>query len=284
MRARFFGFVEQFRLQLRITRPELTAEDASLLCWCSLAVLTSPSYHRAEMAPDAMLELLNRMTLMVCTTPLEPSSPAASGADRRDTGLAPSSRRESILAASTRLFYVRGYQAVSMDDIGAAVGMTSTGVYKYFDSKADLLAATIARASEPLQLGLTRALASARTSTEGLANALDAYIDFALVHHDLVGILVSEVTNLPDDQRHSVRRSQHDYVEEWIRLLTDVRPVLTDAEARFIVHATLTVINDASRTAELMRRPDLGRDLRLIARRVLQVDITPGVPLPRQRA
>ncbi len=283
MRDRFFGFVEQFQQQLRVSRPELDREDASLLCWCALGVLTSPSYHQGELAADAMIDLLKRMTLAVCTSPLEHRASPSAVVDRRPgRGLVPSSRRESILAAATRLFHVRGYQAVSMDDIGAAVGMTSAGVYKYFDSKSELLAATIARASEPLQLGLTGALASASTSSEGLMNALDAYIEFAMVHHDLVGILVSEVTNLPDDQRHSVRRSQHDYVAEWIRLLREARPEMTDAEARFIVHATLTLINDATRTAELMQRAELGDDLRLVARRVLAVEVNRPVPRPRQ--
>ncbi|MCW2753895.1 MAG: regulatory protein TetR [Marmoricola sp.] len=284
MRERFFGFVNEFQANLDVVRPELGPGDAALLSWCALAVLTSPSYHRTELSRDGIVDLLNRMAFAVCTTTLPAHVPASGATPAGATGLAPSSRRESILAATTRLFYIRGYQAVSMDDIGAAVGMTNAGIYKYFDSKAELLAATIARASEPLQLGLTRALASARTPAEGLSNALDAYIDFALVHHDLVGILVSEVTNLPDDQRHSVRRSQHDYVEEWVRLLTGARPELAEVTARFVVHAALTVVNDAVRTADLMRRHGLGEDLRLVAQRILAVDLSSPSTLPRQRS
>ena len=285
MRSRFFGFLTQFQEHLAAARPELAPADAELLSWCALAVLTSPSYHRTEINPEAMVQLLQRMTLAVCTTPFESATSQRLTAEP-EPGLAPRSRRESILAAATHLLYARGYQLVSMDDVGAAVGMTNAGVYKYFDSKAELLSAVIARASEPLQLGLTRALAAATTPSEGLANAVDAYVDFALVHHDLVGILVSEVNNLPDLHRHSVRRAQHDYVEEWVRLLNDARPDLSEIEARFVVHAVLSVVNDVTRTADLMRRPALGAELRAISRRILDVDLTAGpvpAPLPRQR-
>ncbi len=273
MRTRFFAFQAQFNEHLAASRPDLSAEDADLLTWCALGVLTSPSYHSTEMDSAAIVDLLRKVTLAVCTTPLASHPPASRREDRRESGFLPRPRRESILAAATQLFYERSYPSVSMDDIGEAVGITSTGVYTYFDSKADLLSAVITRASEPLQLGLTIALTTAKSPDEGLTNALDAYVDFALVHHDLVGILVSEVMNLPESQRHSVRRSQRDYVEEWVRLLTGARPELQDRQARFLVHSVLTIVNDVVRTTHLRDRPALGEELRLIGRRALAVKL-----------
>jgi AcrR family transcriptional regulator len=274
MRSRFFAFLDRFATQLRAVRPELSADDADLLAWCVLGVLTSPSYHSTPMAEGAMIELLRRTALVVVTIDLDTVRPGDPAAVRpRASGLLPRARREAILAAATKLFHERGYQAVTMNEIGAAAGITSTAVYKYFESKPDLLSATIARASEPLQLGLSRALAAASTPAEGLHNALDAYVDFAMVHHDLVGILVSEVTNLPTLQRHGVRRAQHDYVAEWVRLLTDSRPDLDAAQARYLVQAALTVVNDATRTEHLLARPALSEELRLIGRRLLAVEL-----------
>jgi AcrR family transcriptional regulator len=271
MRERFFAFLEQFAIQLHKTRPELSEEDADLLSWCALGVLTSPSYHRTEISAERMVTLLEAMTMAVVTTPLDRERGPAREAPA--PGLQPSSRREAILAQATRLFYEHGFQAVTMDDVGSAVGMTSAGVYKYFPSKAELLSAVISRASEPLQLGLTQALAGATTDAEGLMNALDAYVEFAAVHHDLVGILVSEVTNLPDAHRHSVRRAQHDYVAEWVRLLRGTRPELSDRTARFLVHALLTVVNDVTRTSHLLQRSTIRTDLELIGRRLLATEV-----------
>jgi AcrR family transcriptional regulator len=271
MRGRFFAFLAFFTENLHRARPELSAADADLLSWSALGVLTSPSYHGTEVDEAKLVDLLRRMTLAVCTAPL-----TATNGDVRPgpaTGLQPRGRREAILTAATRLFHRRGYQSVSMDDVGAVIGITSTGVYKYFDSKAELLSATIARASAPLQLGLGQAMAAATTPSGALENVLAAYVDFALVHYDLVGILVSEVMQLPEPERHAVRRAQHDYVAEWVRLLRDSRPKLAEREALFLVHATLTVVNDVTRTRHLLQRPALADELRLIGHRVLATEV-----------
>lgn len=267
VRERFFAFLTYFAGELQATRPELSRSDAELLSWSVLAILTSPSYHAGQLDRSTLRTLLYKLAMAVSTAPLE------SIADKQvpvgklpGAGLATGSRRESILAAAAHLFHRRGYQTVTMDDIGAAVDITGTAVYKYFNAKSDLLAAAISRAHEPLRLGLNQALAAASTPATGLDNALGAYVDFAIVHHDLLGILVCEVMNLPEGQRHEVRRAQHDYVAEWVRLLNGARPDLDPRVATFVVHAVLNVVNDVTRTRRLMERPAIGLELRLIGR------------------
>ena len=53
-------------------------------------------------------------------------------------------RRHQILAAARRLFTVNGFHATSMDDIIAAAGMSSGGVYRYFPGK-DAIVTAIAQ-------------------------------------------------------------------------------------------------------------------------------------------
>lgn len=266
-------FLTRLAGEIEIARPELPRADAELLAWFVLSVLTSPSYHSAELAPGADVELLSRCALSVASLPFDHSDDAPPVAHSRANGIAPMSRHEALIAVATRLFFERGYQSVTMDDIGAAVGMTGAGVYKHFESKPELLNATIARAAQPLQLGLSQALSRAGGAPEALQLALDAYVEFAIVHHHLVGILVSEVTNLPEQQRRSVRRAQADYVAEWVRLLRESRPELEQAQARYLVHAVLTVVNDATRTEQLMARADLDAVLRLACRSLLFVEL-----------
>ena len=75
--------------------------------------------------------------------------------------------------------------------------------------------------------------------------------------------------NLPDQQRHDIRRLQHDYVAEWVRLLMTERPEVGEADARFIVHGVFTTINDASRTRRLRERPQLEGELQDLALELL---------------
>jgi AcrR family transcriptional regulator len=51
----------------------------------------------------------------------------------------------AILEAAARLFLERGYDAVSMDDIGGAAGLARQTVYNRFRDKEDVFAATIER-------------------------------------------------------------------------------------------------------------------------------------------
>jgi AcrR family transcriptional regulator len=50
-------------------------------------------------------------------------------------------RKERILAAAADLVASSGYHAVSMADIGAAAGITGSGIYRHFASKSALLVA-----------------------------------------------------------------------------------------------------------------------------------------------
>lgn len=273
LRQRPLDLLHQIAVELTVVRPGLEPADAELLSWFVMSTLTSPSYHSAQLEPAAEVDLLKRCALAAATTPLVSVSPSSRKDTQGSTGIAPRSRHESLITAASRLFFERGYQAVTMDEIGAAVGITSAGVYTYFDSKSELLNAVVARASEPLQLGLSHAMSAATSTDEALELVLDAYIEFATVHHHLVGILVSEVTNLPAPMRRSVRRQQADYVAEWVRLLRESRPEIDGPQARYLVQAVLTVVNDATRTDHLLARPDLGENLRAAGRRLIAVEL-----------
>ncbi|WP_131786046.1 TetR/AcrR family transcriptional regulator [Protofrankia symbiont of Coriaria ruscifolia] len=271
MRERFFAFLSGFVTAMNDTRDELSRDDAELLAWCALAVLTSPSYHRVSAPPEAMVALLRRMALSVCTADIAGAASEVPGTDpgAAETGLSPRVRREALLVAAARLFSSRGYQTVTMEEVGAEVGVTSTGVYRHFATKADLLTAIVARAAEPLQLGMSRALSTATTALDGLENAVVAYIDFAMAHTDLVNVLVAEVMNLPYPNRHRIRKTQHDYVAEWVSLMEVTHPELDRSAALFRIHAVLMVVNDVARTAHLRKQPGVTDKLQLVAARIL---------------
>jgi AcrR family transcriptional regulator len=56
------------------------------------------------------------------------------------------SRREEILEIAVGLFASRGYHGVSMDDIGAAAGVTGPALYHHFAGKEAMLVAALAEA------------------------------------------------------------------------------------------------------------------------------------------
>ena len=63
------------------------------------------------------------------------------------------SRREEILEIAVGLFATRGYHGVSMDDIGAAAGVTGPALYHHFAGKEAMLGAALNPVSESLLAG-----------------------------------------------------------------------------------------------------------------------------------
>jgi AcrR family transcriptional regulator len=59
-------------------------------------------------------------------------------------------REQQMLEAADRVFARRGYQAASMDEIAAEVGITKPMLYAYFGSKEGLYLASVQRAGEML--------------------------------------------------------------------------------------------------------------------------------------
>jgi hypothetical protein len=66
---------------------------------------------------------------------------------------------------------------------------------------------------------------------------------------------------LPDDRRHAARRAQHEFVSDWIRLLSHDLPGRNPAELRAVVLAELAIINNLARTQHLTSHPTLPDDL-----------------------
>src|SRR6266536_5829396 len=76
-------------------------------------------------------------------------------ARRRDPG-----RKERILVAAAALGARRGFDAISMADIGAEAGIVGSGVYRHFDSKTAILVAMADRVMDRLMTGLAAIIAA----------------------------------------------------------------------------------------------------------------------------
>jgi AcrR family transcriptional regulator len=78
-------------------------------------------------------------------------------------------RKSRILAAAADLVGRKGFHAVSIADIGAAAGITGSGVYRHFDSKSAVLVALFDRVIDDLLRDEQEIL----DTTDDLGRALD---------------------------------------------------------------------------------------------------------------
>jgi len=150
-------------------------------------------------------------------------------------------RKERILSAAADLVARRGFTAVSMEDIGEAVGITASAIYRHYDSKNAVLVAMFDRVVDKL-LSEGQAIAAAGIAPqEALARLVDGQIEFVLTDREVAQVYFREIAQVPEADRRRLRRNQRLYVEEWVLLLTELRPGLDDAGARALVHAAIGV-------------------------------------------
>ncbi|PVZ09992.1 TetR/AcrR family transcriptional regulator [Actinomycetospora cinnamomea] len=159
------------------------------------------------------------------------------------------SRREQILAEAARLFARHGFHGVSIDGIGAAVGVSGPALYRHFPSKEGLLAEMLVGISEHLLAG-GQELAAEHGDPDALLDALIAFhTDFALRQPELITVQDRDLANLPDAARRRVRGLQRAYVEIWVDALRRAGLAAGEETARVGAHAAFGLMNSTPRSA-----------------------------------
>jgi AcrR family transcriptional regulator len=85
---------------------------------------------------------------------------------------------EQTLRVAHDLFAERGYAAVKMDEIAAAVGVTKPLLYTYFGNKQRLYIACMERAGDALTATIAEAVAATSTPDEALRAGVRAFFAF----------------------------------------------------------------------------------------------------------
>jgi AcrR family transcriptional regulator len=154
-------------------------------------------------------------------------------------------RKERILSAAADLVAQRGYHATGMAEIGAAAGITGSGIYRHFDSKSALLVALLDRVIDDLLATAAGIVDQGGDQWTVLRQLVRDQVRFAVEDRELLTVYVDEIRHLPDDDRRRLRRKQRRYVEEWVTVLGELRPQLPESEARTLVHAAVGTIQSA---------------------------------------
>jgi AcrR family transcriptional regulator len=93
-------------------------------------------------------------------------------------------RREYIIAAAEKLFFSKGYDNVSMNDIADAVEMNKATLYLYFKNKDALYFAIVLRGLRIMNEMFRRGIAQATTGIDRVKATGDAYLEFSRKHPD----------------------------------------------------------------------------------------------------
>ncbi|HSK23958.1 MAG TPA: TetR/AcrR family transcriptional regulator [Egicoccus sp.] len=171
-------------------------------------------------------------------------------------------RREELLDAAEQLFLDQGFHGTSVDDLGAAAGISGPGLYRHFASKDALLMAVLDRIWAQLRPAIDTA--AGQEPDEALTTLLEAQLELAMGQPSALVLLVRELRHLDLEYRRLAARNHRRYVDAWVDALRRRTPHLTDEDARSTVLAVHGLIDSVAINPEarhVAQRRDWLREL-----------------------
>ncbi len=269
LRAEVRGLGRTISRSISQRRPQLSLAEVEFLAWAVVGAHNSLSFHHLTLPGDELARLMGDLAFSIVDTPIEIGEADSPAADQNPAGLEPASRREALLLRAVPMFARHGYSSVSIEDVGAAVGIAGPSVYNHFDTKEELLVTAMRRGMGLLYAELHSVLARTSDPAEAMRGLLESYLRFAFGQHDLLELLVSEVRSLGEIRR-SLLTAQRDYVTEWVHLRQQTHPDEGPVAARIRVHAVITVINDMVRMPRQRQHANAADALRAVSLAMLE--------------
>jgi AcrR family transcriptional regulator len=237
------------RLQrpLAVLRPTLGSRDRWRLSAAVLSVVGSITDHRARLGNEDIRATVSAIARALRDTELPADDDAALlGARPGPVGSA-AGEYESILREAMLLFNEYGYAETGMEDIAAAAGVPTSGIYRFFSGKAAILATAYHRAADRVSGDLSAILATTSDPRRAVGSLIDAYVRRSFDNPELAYVYYAERLNVAADDQVALHNIQRSTVEAWVRQVVAAQPALTPARARFAVHAAFSLVVDMGR-------------------------------------
>lgn len=127
-------------------------------------------------------------------------------------------KRNAILKAARKLFFERGFKAVTVDNIAADARLSKGTIYLYFESKEEIYVQILINDNIELHKKINKLPDKEASASELLLELAKFYADFFLTDNELFRILTSfmiriDEMNLTQEQNTSLVRTSNDNIE-----------------------------------------------------------------------
>lgn len=267
VRSRINAIVAGIQAGIRLEVPELSDRHSELRAWAVSSNLTGLGRHSLTLPREELKDVIYQACMSAARTP--PVSDLSPASAPRYDERALFSRHETLLAAGARLFRAKGYQAVSTSEIGKSVGIAGPGLYRSFPSKQAILDTLIHRLDEWWNLECVRALRADGDDAERLRRLVAGRVRVSLDDPDLVSVSITELAHASEEVRDGYLRSQADREAVWTETIRKLVPETTTAQARLLVAAADSFIDDVARTWHLTRYEGVAEEIIALALSIL---------------
>lgn len=130
----------------------------------------------------------------------------------------PAVRRREILAAASKLFASKGYEATSVEDIVSQVKVAKGLFYYYFPKKESLLPAIAEDLVEDIQLNFPRqAVQKAGSISELVTTIVDYYLDFVGDKQEVLAIATKRGSVIGNSVRRALEEQAIELTKEILK-------------------------------------------------------------------
>ena len=237
-----------------MVRREYPLPDERLRAVAALGAIGSVTMHHTSIAQRRIEDLLLASAMRVVAT-----DPAAAAGTARLVELpaqpVPRTRPAEILAAAIPLFARDGFANVTNIQIGQAVGLAPSAIYRHYPGKVDILAAACLQAAGLLAQAVDRSLDQAADPRQAVVALAAAYVAYSFEHNALNSVAEAEAAGLPAGLRRPLILAQREHIAVWEQQLRRARPELDPRQARLLVHAGFGVVVEAGRALRWQDAP-----------------------------
>ncbi len=165
---------------------------------------------------------------------------------RTSRGDGPGGRAEEIRLAAARIFFEKGYDSTSIQDIADAVGILKGSMYYYIDTKEDLLFDVVKSVHEQ---GLRQArewMEAPGSPLDRLRAAIEGHVESNLTNLEAVGVFFHDFASLGPRRRAEIIIDRDFYDRHLRRLVEEGQAsgdLAPDLDPKLAVMALLGMMN-----------------------------------------
>jgi AcrR family transcriptional regulator len=169
-----------------------------------------------------------------------------SGLKRGSTTEVSIARKEQILDAALNLFYERGYDATSIQDIADAVGLLKGSLYYHIPSKESVLFEIVRRAHDDLLALTDEALNTDAPALERLRTLIGRHCEYVASNTHAVSVFFNEYRALDEAHRKVIVAERDEYekrIRDLIRQGQDNSEIAKDLTPKVTAMGLLGMVN-----------------------------------------
>lgn len=233
------------REPLMLHRPKLTHDDATLMAAAAFSVIASITIHATTLPAPKVHTLLTVTAMRLLDSDptsidTHPDRPATRPTWHDDT-----SKEGQLLKSAVDLCFVRGYRAVTIDDVAEAAEINVEWARR--QSLSDILSRGCLNGFDALQQDTDRALATSGSARDTLLGLCRAYVRHYMLDYKLMTIYLADARNFDDGNRETMLALQDRSITIWTDAMRDARPELSHTEATFLAFAAMSLVSDLAR-------------------------------------